>query len=865
MRAEHTQPRPDPTPVVATSIDRRLVQPVVVLVALIIGLAAVTLVGSARHLDEQAAARQRGLAAGVLAAAERSVGKTVRDYAWWDEAVEALHGPVDRPWADENLAGEYARENFGFAFGFAIAPDGRTSYLARDGEPVEADVGDMFAGGLDRLVAEARRVANVPYPAVGLLRSEDGWALVGVSALMDEDSEVGGEIPLADVDVPRTDLSVLGFGQILDPPAVARLGERFGLADLQLVGPGTAEADRLELTAPDGSAIGAFLWQADRPGQMVLQRLTPPFAAAFAVVVVLSTLLLARVRATALALQASEARFRDVAESASDWIWETDARLALTYVSERFAEVTGQAPAAVLGAPPDALFRDRADADGATALRRALEQKRAFRDLRCSYVDGRGHARHCRLAGRPTLAPDGSFLGFRGTATDTTAEVEALEQARHHALHDPLTGLPNRRLLAERLDRALALARREQGLVAVLCLDLDHFKGVNDTLGHRVGDRLLCAATERLAGLVRETDTVARVGGDEFTIVQIGATQPLDAEALCRRLIEDLSAPFVVEGEEVSIGISIGVAIADPDGPTADAVLQHADIALYRAKQDGRGTFRFFEPEMDAALQRRKTIERELRHALRAEELEVFYQPLVDIESGRVTSVEALVRWQHPVRGLVGPSEFVPIAEEIGLIVPLGEWVLRTACRQALRWPELKLAVNLSVTQVRQPDLIEIVAAVLAETGLTPERLELEITESVLLHDTAHAIAVIDGLRRLGVTVAMDDFGTGYSSLSYLQRFAFGKIKIDRSFVSQIGADPEAAAIVRAVLGLGRSLSLRTSAEGVETAGQLAFLRAEGCQEAQGFLFSRPVPAAAIDLCLAAQDGGARLGILTTG
>jgi diguanylate cyclase (GGDEF)-like protein len=430
-------------------------------------------------------------------------------------------------------------------------------------------------------------------------------------------------------------------------------------------------------------------------------------------------------------------------------------------------------------------------------------------------------------------------------------------RARHLALHDALTDLPNRVLLAERLNQALVHARRHGDAPAVLCLDLDRFKEVNDALGHPMGDLLLREVAARLRACTRETDTVARLGGDEFAVVQVGASQPAEAEALCRRLLEVLGAPCRLDGHEVVVGASVGVALAPVDGDEPATLLRHADIALYRAKGEGRGTFRFFEEGMNRELQARRALERDLRRALDEGRFELHYQPQVELGSGRTVGVEALLRWRHPERGSVPPNDFIPLAEETGLIVPIGAWVLRTACAQALAWPGLRVAVNLSAAQFRQPGLAETVAQALRETGLEPDRLELEITEGVLLEDTVAAVTTLHALRGLGVRIAMDDFGTGYSSLSYLRRFPFDKIKIDKSFVADLdgGRSADAAAIVRAVVSLGSSLGMTTTAEGIEAEAQAELLRAEGCDEVQGYHFGRPMPPADLTRWLERQGG----------
>jgi len=423
------------------------------------------------------------------------------------------------------------------------------------------------------------------------------------------------------------------------------------------------------------------------------------------------------------------------------------------------------------------------------------------------------------------------------------ARQELEQRLEHMAHHDALTNLPNRLRLRQAMENELARVQRGES-VAVLCLDLDHFKSVNDTLGHPVGDRLLEAVAERLRQNVRDVDIVARVGGDEFAIVQVAAEQPRGAIILADRLIETLAKPFDLDGHQVVIGTSIGIALAPLDGLDTDQLIKNADMALYRAKADGRGVFRFFEPEMDAKMQARRTLEIDLRKALAEGEFELFYQPLVNLASNEVSGFEALLRWNHPTRGLVPPSEFIPIAEEMGLIVPSGERILRQACAEAAGWPDdIKVAVNLSPVQFKSKTLALAVTSALASSGLPPHRLELEITESVLLQDNEATLTTLHQLRQLGVRISMDDFGTGYSSLSYLRSFPFDKIKIDQSFVRDLSGKEDSLAIIRAVAGLGRNLGMATTAEGVETREQLGYLRQEGCTEVQGYLFSRPLPA----------------------
>jgi diguanylate cyclase (GGDEF)-like protein len=429
------------------------------------------------------------------------------------------------------------------------------------------------------------------------------------------------------------------------------------------------------------------------------------------------------------------------------------------------------------------------------------------------------------------------------THEDITERLRAETALIFMARHDALTRLPNRVMFQERLEQAVEMAGRGTGF-AVLCLDLDHFKLINDTLGHPIGDGLLRAVADRLQACVREIDTVARLGGDEFAIIQLAADRPEDAELLAKRILATLAAPFDIDGHRIVVGTSVGVAMAPGDGTAPDTLIKNADIALYLAKTESRGAVRFFQPEMDASIRQRRLLESDLRHAVARGEFEIHYQPVVNLAVGRVSAFEALLRWQHPIRGHVLPAEFIPIAEETGLIIEIGTWVLRTACLEATTWPaDIRIAVNLSPVQFRSGDLVAVVRAALDASGLRPDRLELEITESVLLRDNADSLNALHQLGAMGVTVALDDFGTGYSSLSYLRRFPFSKIKIDQSFVRDLPYNREAASIVRAVAGLSNSLSIRTTAEGVETQEQLDKLREEGCTEFQGYFFSRPRPA----------------------
>jgi diguanylate cyclase (GGDEF)-like protein len=421
---------------------------------------------------------------------------------------------------------------------------------------------------------------------------------------------------------------------------------------------------------------------------------------------------------------------------------------------------------------------------------------------------------------------------------------ESQARSQYLAYHDSLTGLGNRLLFKEQLEEALKDVSVTPHPLAVLFLDLDGFKAVNDTLGHSIGDLLLKSVSAKLRDILSRTDHIARLGGDEFAILQISASQPGSSIALAEKIIEIVGRPCNIDGHDVTVGASVGVAVAHPGDMNTETFLKSADLAMYSAKADGRGTYRMFDPEMDAIVQARRILERDMRTALAQDGFKLFYQPLVNLQTKKVTAFEALMRWQHPERGLVPPSEFIPVAEEMGLIVQLGEWALRQACAEAMEWPDgICVSVNLSPLQFSKGNLVSTVMSALASSGLPASRLDLEITESVLLEKSERNIKILNQLRGLGVRISMDDFGTGYSSIGYLRSFLFDKIKIDQSFVRDVLVDEGSLAIVRAIAGLGVSFGMITTAEGVETEEQMQRLNLEGCIEVQGYLYSKPVPA----------------------
>jgi diguanylate cyclase (GGDEF)-like protein len=546
---------------------------------------------------------------------------------------------------------------------------------------------------------------------------------------------------------------------------------------------------------------------------------------------------------TAEMLRRTNLRFDTALNNMSHGLVMCDVNGQVLVINRRCCELYGIDPANI---PADATYRSivamsitagnhpgRTVDDIMANLARTLQSKQ-----RETIIGTTAGARVIAIVHEPML--DG---GWVATHEDVTGRQQAEASIVFMARHDALTKLPNRTLFRDRMEQAIALGGRGTEF-SVMCLDLDKFKQVNDTMGHPVGDGLLVAVADRLTACVREVDTVARLGGDEFAIIQVGVRQPDDAEVLAARIVAAFLQPFEVGGHRIMSGVSIGVTVAPGDSASYETLMRDADIALYLAKTEGGGAARFFEPEMDTRIHIRRLLELDLQGAIARNEFELYYQPLISLSANKVIGFEALLRWHHPVRGLVSPMDFIPVAEETGLIVAIGEWVLHTACFEAENWPaDIGVAVNLSPVQFKKGNLVATVQAALAASGLRPNRLELEITESVFLRDTADTLGVLHQLREMGIGVALDDFGTGYSSLSYLHSFPFSKIKIDQSFVRGLMTNKESVSIIRAVIGLGQSLGIKTIAEGVETREQLDKLRDKGCNEVQGYFFSRPRPA----------------------
>lgn len=825
----------------------------VALLAGVFVLASVSLVYLANDLDRTEEVESAFYTKKAMQSLEKSMLSTVRDYAFWGDAYRHLHVEVDADWAfvRQNI-GPTIYSDFGFQGLFVVNDANRTVYSVIKGELKAVEVSHWLGQSITAIVDQARAGAETETPTTAFINVNGAPALVAAAAI------TPGTDPTAVAD--DRPASVLIFVNLLNSAKLELMGNDFGVTRLHVATPDEMSA-AFAVPLSDNAAIGSLYWTSSRPGLRLLGIGLPLIGIAALLVCLMTWAILRRTTAGALVLDASyaslqssqqalatsEARFRDVVEASSDWVWEIDADWRLTFLSERFEAVTGLSRTAWTGASIDDLLSTEL---GTLSQWLSIPNRRPDISVQCRYVDIKGRERITRLSAREM-----SGEGFRGTATDVTEEVEARRRIEFLSQHDALTGLPNRTRLQEFLDGKLkALPTVEQPLV-MLSLDLDRFKPVNDLLGHAAGDLVLNEVSSRLADCVREGDLVARIGGDEFVLILTDMNSSVEVEALCRRLIDSIERPIALDEQEVFVSASIGIAMAPTDALEAAELLRYADIALYEAKAAGRNTWRYYAGDMNVRIIERRRLESDLRFAIKNNELRLYFQPRYSIADGRMVGAEALVRWQHPERGLISPDTFIPIAEESGLILALSNWVLNTACSQAAQWPQhLFVSVNLSPIEFKTGNLFERIQKTLNNSGIDPARVELEITESVMLDDAAGALEVMKNLKRLGVRICMDDFGTGYSSLSYLRAFPFDGLKIDRSFLNRLEENDDDKTIVQAIVGLGRALSLTVTAEGIETAEHLKLLKAVSCDEGQGYFLSRPLDIDAFDALVEAAD-----------
>ncbi len=552
-------------------------------------------------------------------------------------------------------------------------------------------------------------------------------------------------------------------------------------------------------------------------------------------------------REAELALRKSEARFRSLTELSSDWYWEQDEDLRFVDLSE-IGGKTGYLSLNVLGKTLQELPNIQLLSGTWADYQAEVEQRKPFRELEVSYKSRREEVRYLSLSGQPILDDDGKFVGYRGIARDITERRVSEERAQHLATHDSLTDLPNRFMFSEILNLAIESARRHKRRLAVLFIDLDRFKNINDTLGHEAGDALLKQMAKRLSSCLRSSDVIARLGGDEFVILLQDVDSAEHVATVARKILGAAVSPVEVLGQECRVTASVGICMFPDDAGDEQSLMKNADIAMYRAKEEGKNTYQFYSPDIKARSLERLVLENNLRQAIERNEFFLHYQAKRDLSTGAIAGVEALVRWQHPELGVVPPNQFIPLAEETGLIVLIGRWVLKTACCQNMAWqqqglPPLCISVNLSVRQFFDDNLVSDVAAALEESGMDPQWLEMEITEGMVMQDAERAIGILKAIKSLGVRLAIDDFGVGYSSLAQIKRFPIDTLKVDSSFIHDIPDNPEDRAITEAIIAMGKTLSLTVVAEGVETEDQETFLRDHQCDQSQGYYFSRPVPA----------------------
>lgn len=821
---------------------RRFAWGFVALMAALFVIAAVALVVIAREQN----ARQAEHSVADVARAFKSNGRLLNialaDYAFWDDAYRyAGQRSVDLDWAFErDNMGPSLFSNYSLEGVFILDTTLNTRYAVVDGKLSDISAARYINADLAALASLARKRAVDDQTAHGYYLIQGRPAQVYAAAI--KPSEMDDPKALAKT-------WVLVYVDILDLPRMAT--DEFAVQGLEAhIGqahPETATSLRVKGDLDTQLELG---WTAERPGDAFIRPLLPALGLILAVFGLLMGVLQRRMLRSAVAFDAgqaallrSEERFRSITEASSDWIWETDGKGLLTYLSERFSVMTGFSREQWLGRPLCDLLQVSWEQFCRAAGHEADAALPAKRQLECSYADSKGRLRDCVLSVRALGHPTGAS-GFCGTVNDVTQEVEAKRRIKHMSQHDALTGLANRAYLYTHLQTLLA-DRREP--LYLLSLDLDRFKPINDTLGHPTGDRVLCEIANRLRLCVRDRDLVARLGGDEFVVVVEHLPAGYSVENLCARIRDALGQPIMQGEHELTVGVSMGVVVAPRDGTHPGDLLRYADIALYEAKAAGKNNWQFYASEMNERVLERRQVETDLRNALRRSELVLEFQPRYAVNGQTLSGAEALVRWNHPGRGRLPPAQFIGVAEETGLIVPLSDWVLHTACQAALGWGgELVVSVNLSPVEFQRGDLVARIHRVLQQTGLPAARLELEITETVLLEDSAAALTIMHNLKQLGVRLALDDFGTGYSSLSYLRTYPFDGLKIDRSFIADLHGERRGTglAIVESIIGLGRALTMTVTAEGVETDSQLSDLVQVDCDEAQGYLLGRPLPMA---------------------
>ncbi|HDT1481163.1 TPA: EAL domain-containing protein [Enterobacter asburiae] len=788
---------------------------------------------------------------------QESMRSHLKDNAEWGDAYKHLHLNTDVHWAwDKQNLGKSLYDNFGYEGVFVLSPEGSTRYSVVDGKLKLQDLERWLDKSTkDRLLRETSIKNGSPVSVLTLIDSVP--AIVSAQWITTGDDSSVQTLP----GKPST----MVFIDKLTARKLLTIGQDAGIQNVR-TSPATVTSqinNQTEFTLSTQNGDVKIIWDGENPGQALIIYFLPLLILSVVLTVSMTVILMRHIMQKArmldentflleqarLNLITSEKRFRDVSETTSDWFWETDLSLRITWLSGRFSTITGYENSKWIGRRLDELFPSTSELSHDCARQRDLTERFEFKN--CPYTHAQQTTSYCTLLAKFSAQPDGTVV-LRGAATDVSQEVEATKRVEFLSRHDELTGLPNRYHIKEFLAGKLAKEDLNHYPFAMICLDLDKFKPVNDIFGHSTGDALLGEVASRLKNCVRRGDFVARQGGDEFMLLLGNTSQQDQIEEVCRRIVQELNRPFAIEGNDVAIGVSMGIALAPRDSSSANDLLRYADIALYQAKQSGRNRWVYYRPDMSEKLTERRKLELELKTAIREEQLYLVYQPRYNLRYSTIDAVEALVRWQHPARGTIMPDQFIPLAEETGMIISLSNWVIRKACAETKdKLPGLSVSVNISAIEFQASDLAERIKEILRETGLEPNRLEIEVTENVTLSDPEKTLQTMKSLKKMGVRILIDDFGTGYASLSYLRKFQFDGLKLDKSFIFTLGDSPQNQSVVEKIIGLGKAYSMAVTAEGVETAEQLSFLKKNKCDEVQGYLLGKP--AAITDLNLNAN------------
>ncbi|WP_338521187.1 bifunctional diguanylate cyclase/phosphodiesterase [Erwinia aphidicola] len=769
------------------------------------------------------------------------------DYADWGEAYKNLHLTMNTQWAwDSQNLGSSLYHSFSYEGVFVVSASGETRYSVLNGEnklqPLETWLGE------NPLPLIKRQLENTGQKTASLTLFIDGQLTLLSAALITP----GSDQSVANDNTPPT---LLVFAERLTPEKISHMALEYGVKSARLVTTSNPLPDNASnfLILPITAGNVVLTWQGDNPGNTLLTALLPVLILLMVISLMVAFTLMHNALSKARlndestfmleqskqALYNSECRFRDVAETTTDWIWEADAQLRFTWISERFPIITGYSIEEWIGRPVSEFLLN--DSQVAYQLNGLCHSGGRISLTGCRYASAQQHQRYYNMIVKWAFFSVDK-PGFRGTATDVTQEIEAQERVRYLSHFDELTGLPNRVQMKEFLEGKLTDTSTVRHKLAIVMIDLDKFKPVNDVYGHAFGDRVLHEASMRMRACLRESGMVTRHGGDEFIIILPDFGSPAQIEELCAQIIVEINRPFLINGCEIFIGASLRIALSPQDACVASDLLRFADIALYKAKNEGRNQWVFFNRDMNEKIVQRRELEQELREGIRAGQLRIVYQPRLDLHTSKITAVEALVRWQHPSLGLLVPDQFIPLAEETGLINALSDWVLHAACRDTLlSMPGLSVSVNISASELQDNRLYQRIKDVLKLTGLESTRLEIEVTENVTLKDPLKTQTAMQQIKTLGVKFLIDDFGTGFASLNYLRAFPFDGIKLDKSFIFPMNDSPRARQIVENMIGLGKAYSLGVTAEGVETQRQVEQLRLLQCDSLQGYFIGKPM------------------------